>query len=103
MAVSCRSASFKPFYDVKMTRHGLLLLVIASALPGGCRSDIQMPPALSGTMTEQPITPDEAHCRAVAAERADDAHANGYGFEVEQSVNQETYRDCMTWRARKPE
>ena len=78
-------------------------MVIATVFPGGCESDIQMPPELSGTVAEQPATPDEAHCRAVAEERAADALANGYGFEVEQSVYQETYGDCMTWRARKPE
>jgi hypothetical protein len=79
-----------------MIRFGLLL--VATALLGGCGSESQEPPAISGPAAALGISPEDVHCRAVARQRATDALANGYGFEIEDSVYQETYRDCMDWR-----
>lgn len=72
------------------------------ALLCGCGSESQEPPLMSGPAAATGISPDDAHCRAVARQRANDALANGYGFEIEDSVYLETYRDCAEWRARKP-
>jgi hypothetical protein len=66
----------------------------------GCSSDFPEPSFVPATSNAGTLAPDGAHCRAVARERADDALANGYGFGIEESVYQETYDDCLTWRRR---
>ena len=77
-----------------MSRYGLLLL--AMALLDGCGSA----PAEAPHVAAQPLQPGELHCRAVARERANDSLANGYSFDIEESVYRETYDECMSWRAR---
>jgi hypothetical protein len=89
-----------PFYDVKMTRYGLLFLAMSTILLNGCGSAPPEPPPAAERAEAQPPQPDEMHCRAVARERADDTLANGYGFNIEESVYQETYSECMAWRTR---
>jgi hypothetical protein len=37
----------------------------------------------------------DAHCQAVARQRANDARANGYSIEIADSVFSEAYQDCM--------
>ena len=89
------------FYDVKMTRYGLLVLV-AAVLLDGCGGDLSKSAPVAATV-QVPFSDDE-HCRAVARERADDALANGYDFNIEERVYQETSDDCRAWRTRdKPE
>lgn len=83
-----------------MTRYGPLLLALVAMLLDGCGSDARGTLPVPATVEEQAAGPDEAHCRAVAKQRADDAHANGYEFAVEERVYQETYDDCMAWRSR---
>lgn len=39
----------------------------------------------------------DAHCRAVAHQRAADAHANGFSFEMSDIVYDGTYKDCVAW------
>jgi hypothetical protein len=89
-----------PLYDVKMTRYVLLLLIAASALLDGCNSNHPEPPPV---YAQSPRSDDE-HCHSVARERADDALANGYDFNIAGRVYQETYDDCVAWRPHnKPE
>jgi len=92
-AFACRSL------HGKMIR--FFLLAAATGFLAACGTEVQ-PPNVSGVDAAQALAPVNAHCNAVARERADDALANGYGFQVEESVFQESYDDCMTWRARKP-
>ena len=79
----------------------LFLLAAAAGFLAGCGTEVQ-PPNVTGVDATQAIVPDDAHCSAVARERANDALANGYGFEIEESVFQESYADCVAWRAGKP-
>jgi hypothetical protein len=79
-------------------------MILAVALLNGCGSDARRPPPIPDTTGEQAAGPDDAHCRAVARGRADDARANGYGLTIEESVYRETYEECMAWLTRnKPE
>jgi hypothetical protein len=94
------AASIYPFYDVKMILHRLFLLLAAVPLLHACGSDRQEPLSRSETIDASPLSPDQEHCRAVARERADDALANGYGLEVEDSMYRETYDECISWRIR---
>lgn len=87
------------FYDVNMGQYGLLLLFIAIAFLGGCASD-RLNRAAATAVDAQSLPPGALHCLAVARERADDALANGYAFDIEESVYRETYGDCVAWRAR---
>lgn len=87
-----------------MTRYHSLLLALVATLLVGCGTDVRDPLPVPGTVGDQTLTPDEAHCNAIARQRADDAHANNYEFAIEDRVYQETYDDCMAWRRRnKPE
>lgn len=76
------------------------MLVVGAALLDGCGTDLPEPAPVAAPANAQPPEPDEIHCGAVARERADDALANGYGFDIEESVYQETYDDCLAWRRR---
>jgi hypothetical protein len=83
-----------------MNRYVLLFLALVALLLDGCGSAPLNPRPDTGVVDTQPVQPDEMHCRIVARERADDALANGYGFEIEASVYRETYDECMAWRSR---
>jgi len=48
------------------------------------------------TAAETP-SPYDAHCKAVAHQRAADARANGYSFDMADAVYNGTYKDCVTW------
>ena len=39
----------------------------------------------------------DPHCEAVAHQRSTDARANGYSFEMAQTIYDGTYRDCIAW------
>jgi hypothetical protein len=41
--------------------------------------------------------PYDAHCKAVARQRAADARANGYSFNMADVVYDGTYKDCVVW------
>jgi hypothetical protein len=41
--------------------------------------------------------PYDAHCKAVAHQRAADARANGYSFSMADVVYDGTYKDCVVW------
>ena len=69
----------------------------------GCASDVQQFPTVPVQVASGAATAEDTHCRAVARDRANDALANGYGFQIGESIFQESYRDCMTWRAGKPD
>ena len=81
----------------------LIVLIALLSLVAACESDTD---PQRGTR-KIPVTPIEgvaqrhgdSHCRAVAGQRADDARANGYGFEVENSVFAEAYQDCFASHA----
>jgi len=39
----------------------------------------------------------DAHCQAVAHQRATDARANGYSFGMAQTIYDGTYKNCVAW------
>jgi hypothetical protein len=41
----------------------------------------------------------DAHCQAVAHQRAADAHANGFSFKMADVIYEGTYKDCVAWDA----
>jgi hypothetical protein len=47
-----------------------------------------------------PVPLVNTHCQAVARQRAADARANGYSFEMEDAVYDGTYKDCVEWDSR---
>ncbi|HEX9159588.1 MAG TPA: hypothetical protein VF835_05115 [Rhizomicrobium sp.] len=49
-----------------------------------------------------PPAPD-AHCEAVARQRADDAAANGLDRETQEVVRQGTYANCLAWDSQHPQ
>lgn len=49
-----------------------------------------------GSVVQQTIGDD---CNAVAASRAEDAAANGYDEDLQQTVHDKTYADCTAWNA----
>ncbi len=55
------------------------------------------PPAAPRGAPEQTSASED--CNAVAAARAADAAANGYGEDLQQVVHDKTYADCMAWNA----
>jgi hypothetical protein len=84
--------------DVNAMRCGLLLLAMAMPLLGGCSGHLlASPPPVT---TEGAPAPEELNCSAIARQRADDAIANGYDFDIEESVYRGTRDDCMSWRKR---
>ncbi|HEX4160620.1 MAG TPA: hypothetical protein VHY79_19290 [Rhizomicrobium sp.] len=82
-----------------MNRYGLFLLLVGAAILDGCGTAPPEAPRVGGGVETQPALPDELHCRAVARARADDALANGYGFEIDARLYREAYDECMEWRA----
>jgi hypothetical protein len=42
----------------------------------------------------------DAHCRAVARQRGEDAAANGIAGDLQREIFDGTYSDCMEWQAR---
>lgn len=80
----------------------LLILTAAAGVLAGCGTEMDQSPTSGGSAAPAGMSPVEAHCSAVARERADDALMNGYGFQIEESVFREAYEDCMAWRAPKP-
>ena len=79
-----------------------LFLLAATAGLLGCGTEIDQSPTNGGSPVQAEAVPDDVHCSAVARQRADDALTNGYSFQIEASVFQEAYQDCMAWRAPKP-
>ena len=79
------------------------LIILATALNflAGCETGTDIP-AVSEQAVEHPELGD-VHCRAVARQRADDAWANGYGLQIQNSVFAEAYRGCVAQRAESPE
>jgi hypothetical protein len=47
-----------------------------------------------------PPSPYNAHCKAVAHQRAADARANGYTFDMADVIYDGTYKDCLAWDTR---
>lgn len=56
----------------------------------------------SATAQTQPVNQVDVHCRAVAHQRAADARANGYSFDMETTIYDGTYKDCVAWYANHP-
>ena len=84
--------------------------VVASA-PLAPPAPVVAPPpvvAAAPVVTPQPLatpvtemaavaTPYDEHCKAVARQRAADARANGYSFDMADTVYDGTYKDCVAW------
>jgi hypothetical protein len=79
-------------------RCGLLLLAMATPLLGGCSGHLLA--SSSPVTTEDAPASGELYCSAIARQRADDAIANGYDFDIEEGIYRETRDDCMSWRGR---
>lgn len=79
-----------------------VFLAVTAGLLVGCATETDQPAAGVEIPADGAATPDGAHCSAVARARANDALANGYGFQIEESVFQEAYQDCMAWRSGRP-
>lgn len=75
------------------------LWLAAAGLLVGCGTETEQPTVNLAIPPPEATTSDSLHCGAVARERADDALMNGYGFQIEESVFQEAYQDCMAWRS----
>ena len=58
------------------------------------------PPIQPASATPPPIPLINTHCQAVAHQRAADARANGYSFEMEDLIYDGTYKDCVQWDSR---
>lgn len=54
-------------------------------------------PPVTTTVAPAPVKTVDAHCQAVAHQRASDARANGYSFEMESTVYDGTYQACVAW------
>jgi hypothetical protein len=55
------------------------------------------PPAPIIDAGNAPTNTIDTHCQAVARQRASDARANGYSFEMESTVYDGTYKTCVAW------
>ena len=87
-----------------MLRFAFLCAVALSLC--GCESDADFwqPVTDTGWLfgDAQPAVPvaaayDDAHCQAIAHERAADAKANGYDDELREIVYSGTYAECAAW------
>lgn len=60
-------------------------------------------PSPSAAPSQGAVTAEQTNgsedCNAVAAARAADAAANGYGDDLQQAVHDKTYADCTAWNA----
>jgi hypothetical protein len=86
----------------------LLLLAGCEANGSGWRSDYhstndEQTSAAPSAATTRPSMPVDAHCVAVARQRAMDARENGYDVDMEDTIYQGTYKDCAAWDARHPQ
>jgi len=81
-----------------------IFLASVLSLLTGCttNADDQSLSAMSEQAAGHYISPDDSYCRDVARQRAADARANGYSLELETSIFQGTYRDCITRAAQHP-
>jgi hypothetical protein len=62
---------------------------------------VASPPPPAPPITPSPAAPD-AHCKAVARQRADDAAASGLDRETQEIVRHGTYANCLAWDAAHP-
>jgi hypothetical protein len=60
------------------------------------------PPAATVASTSAGTASREAHCRAVAQQRKDDAAANYYDDDTADQIYAGTYSNCMKWEAAHP-
>ena len=76
-----------------------LLVPIATLIVlAGCAHGAEIwsaPPDDGPAMSDHKSLQGDAHCQAVARQRANDARANGYSIEIADSVFSEAYQDCM--------
>ena len=79
-----------------------IVLIAALTLLSGCghTDETQSNPT---TNVEHEALPADSHCQAVARQRANDARANGYSLQIEDSVFSEAYQDCVAQRAKIPD
>lgn len=86
------------------------IIVLAAALVlAGCETDEDFwrpyhyvmnevrPAPARAALAQRNANPIDAHCRAVARQRAADAGANGYSLEMENTIYAGTYKDCVSW------
>jgi hypothetical protein len=87
-----------------------IVFVAAAVLLAGCDTEGWVPGVDSNgagqtaapetSSSETSGAPVNAHCDQVARQRAADARANGYTLEMEDTIYQGTYRDCVAWDSR---
>ena len=86
-----------------------IVIVIAAAISlagcGGLDSYLyDDPPTTSASSAEgsggASAAPANAHCEALARQRASDAEPNGDDEDTEEAIYRFTYDDCVAWDAR---
>jgi hypothetical protein len=55
------------------------------------------PPPVTEVAAIAPPSRYDVHCKAVAHQRAADARANGYTFDMADVIYAGTYKDCVAW------
>jgi hypothetical protein len=80
----------------------LFLLAATAGFLAGCGTDVPQFSAISRMPAKESVSPDDAHCRSVGRQRANDALMNGFGLQIQESVFHEAYEDCMAWRTGRP-
>ena len=55
------------------------------------------PPPEDEVAAVAPPGPYDEHCKAVAHQRAADARANGYSFDMADEIYDGTFKDCLAW------
>lgn len=84
-----------------------IIFVAAAILLAGCETDDDSWRPSHYIANEergpaaQPQTVDtiDLHCQGVARQRAADARANGYSLDMEKTIYDGTYKDCVAWDA----
>lgn len=83
-----------------------IIFVAAAILLAGCQTDDDFwrpshyfanEQHESTAAQAQPVDQIDSHCQAVARQRAADARANGYSLDMEKTIYDGTYQDCMAW------
>ena len=69
----------------------------AGMLDSPTQSDLELP--AQAAVHPNPAAPSgiDAHCRAVARQRTEDAAANGANEEFQRDIRNGTYADCVEW------
>lgn len=83
-----------------------IIFVAVAIMLAGCETDYDSwrPSHSAANEQREPIAAQaqpaenvDSHCQAVARQRAADARANGYRLDMETTIYDGTYKDCVAW------